>query len=240
MMETSVATRVPATTPPRRPPSRLEMTYPEFLEWAGEDRLVEWVPLSGSQKGEVITFMPPLDVHQAVLGFLYNLLGLFVQWLNLGKVRVAPFEVQLQSDGASREPDLFFVATEHLERLTAKRFQGPPDLIVEIVSPDSVKRDRNDKFQEYRKAGVREYWIIDPREGHERADFFHLDEASEYHLFATEEDERVDSRVLSGFWLKPAWLWQADTLNPLALLFEIRGMPAEQIVQLLQWEMKNE
>ncbi|HOT91034.1 MAG TPA: Uma2 family endonuclease [Anaerolineae bacterium] len=241
-METVVVTRTPitTTTPPQHQPVRLKMTYPEFLEWAGEDQLAEWVPFVNSEYGEVITFMPPLDIHQTVLGFLYNLLGLFARWLNLGKVQVAPFEVKLWPDSASREPDLFFVATEHLNRLTTKRFEGPPDLIIEIVSPDSVKRDRGDKFREYQKAGVREYWVIDPREGYQRADFFYLDEAGDYHLFATEEDERVDSYVLPGFWLKPAWLWQADNLNPLALLFEIRGMPAEQIAQLLQWGMKNE
>ncbi len=240
-METAVAAKpVTATAPPQRQPPKLEMTYPEFLEWAGEDKLVEWVPLIGSQKGEVIIQMPPKVIHQTILFFLGRLLSMFVDMLGLGRVCIAPLEVKLHPQGAAREPDIFFVAQEHIDRLTPDRFEGPPDLIVEIVSPDSVKRDRGEKFREYEKAGVREYWIIDPREGHERADFFHLDEAGEYHLFATEEDERVDSYVLPGFWLKPAWLWQADTLNPLALLFEIRGMPAEQITQLLQWGMNNE
>ncbi len=232
------ATQVPALTP--APPAQkrgdsLRMSYEEFLDWAGEDNVrAEWVPIQGSEKGKVIVQMPPTDIHQAILGFLSNLLNLFVRFLDLGQVRIAPFEVRLNPDGSSRKPDILFVATEHLGRLTPNRLEAAPDLIIEIISPDSVKRDRSDKYHEYRNAGVREYWIIDPREGHERADFFYMDEHGDYHLFATEEDARVDSHVLSGFWLRPEWLWQANDLNPLMLFLEIRGASPEQVEQVMQ------
>ena len=94
--------------------------------------------------------------------------------------------------------------------MTEERLVGPADLIIEIISDDSVYRDRYKKFQEYRDAGVREYWVIDPRPNKQRSDFFRLDEAGEYELYATEDDERVTSHVLAGFWLQSAWLWQAD------------------------------
>ena len=54
------------------------------------------------------------------------------------------------------------MATEHLDRLTDSHLSGPADLVVEIVSPDSLGRDRGDKFAEYEAASIPEYWLIDP------------------------------------------------------------------------------
>ena len=207
-------------------PARLKMSYEEFLTWSNEDTHAEWV------NGEVIIHMPPKNIHQATLGFLYELLSLFVHLFNLGKVRIAPFEVKLKSSGSSREPDIFFISKENLDRLTEDKLVGPADLIIEIISTDSVRRDRDDKFKEYQEAGVREYWIIDPRPGKQRADFFRLDETNNYALFATEDDEHVSSYVLPNFWLIPAWLWQADTLDPLTIFFEMCGLSTEHIEQI--------
>lgn len=215
-------------TVPQTGMTRLKMSYAEFLAWTGEDIHAEWV------KGEVILHMPPTDVHQALVGFLHLLLQLFVHLLDLGRVRVAPFEVLLQPGQSARQPDIFFVAREHMARLTPERLLGPPDLIIEIISDDSVQLDRRDKFREYRVAGVPEYWIIDPRPKKQRADFFQLDASGTYELFATEDDARVASSILSGFWLQPAWLWQADTLDPLTVFFEMRGIPPEQSESIRQ------
>lgn len=207
-------------------PAGLRMSYKEYQEWADEDIRSEWVD------GEVIVYVTVKPIHQITLEFLYRLLAAFVDYLGLGQVHVAPFEVLLRSDRSSREPDIFFVAQANLHRITKDRLVGPPDLIIEIVSADSLRRDRYDKFMEYRQAGVREYWIIDPRPDKQRADFYRLDEQGEYELFATEEDEKVESPVVTGFWLRPEWLWQANTLNPLTTFLEVRGLPAEQRQQI--------
>jgi len=210
-------------------PAQLKMSYEEFLQWADEDIHAEWVD------GEVIISMPPKNTHQTMLAFLHQLLSLFVQLFNLGKVGIAPFEVKLGAEGPSREPDIFFIAQENMHRLTEERVMGPPDLIVEIISPDSIYCDRQDKFREYCQAGVREYWIIDPRPGKQRADFYYLDPQGQYQLVATEDNERVESRVLPGFWLHPAWLWQAETLNAMLILFEkMANIPTEQVQQIQQ------
>lgn len=79
--------------------------------------------------------------------------------------------------------------------------------------------------------------MIDPRDGRRRADFFRLVAVGRYELFATEDDGRVESGVLPGFWLNPAWLWEAEERDPLMTLMEIRGLSAEasaQVRQLLQ------
>jgi len=177
------------------------MSYAEYIAWADEDVHAEWVD------GEVIVQMPPYDVHQIVLNFLNHLLHLYVEFQELGVVLIAPFEMRLLSEKSARQPDILVVTSENLGRLSRERLEGPADLVVEIVSRDSVRRDRHDKLHEYRRAGVREYWVVDPRPGRNRADFYRLDAAGEYELYATDEDERVTSAVLPGFWLRPAWLW---------------------------------
>jgi len=209
-------------------PARLKMSYEEYTDWVADNMHAEW------HKGEVIVFMPPKYVHQTTVKFLLGLLGLFVDMFALGKIQVAPFEMKLPQQDSYREPDILFVANENLNRLTEDRLEGPADLVIEIVSEHTVHNDRDDKYKEYQAAGVREYWIIDPRLDKQRADFYSLDETGLYSLFATEDDERVESKVLSGFWLRPDWLWQADTLNPLLAFFQMRGLSDEQIAQIEQ------
>ena len=151
---------IPRTAEEPAPDSHtLQMPYKEYLAWAGEDnRLIEWV------NEEVIVHMPPLYIHQDVARFLASLLDGFIQIHAMGRLLSAPFEVKLWADGPSREPDILFVSNEHLDRFTPQRLEGAPDLVMEIVSEDSVSRDRVDKFDEYEQAGVGEYWLVDPEQ----------------------------------------------------------------------------
>ncbi|MEP7199733.1 MAG: Uma2 family endonuclease [Chloroflexota bacterium] len=192
-----------AAAPPTVEPRPLRMTYDEFLAWADEDTHAEWVD------GEVIVPMPTKDPHQTMVEFLYYVLRTFVKFFNLGRVRIAPFELKLSPDGNSREPDLMVITNDRLDRLTYDRVNGAPDLIVEIVSKDSVSRDRVTKFDEYEAGGVPEYWIIDNRPERQRAQFYQLDERGQYQPVSLDADGVYHSRVLPGFWLKVEWLWAA-------------------------------
>jgi Uma2 family endonuclease len=210
------------------PPKRIEIetgkiSYEDFLEWADENTHAEWVD------GEVIIFMPTKNAHQNVVEFLYVIMNYFVRLLDLGKVRLAPFQMRLENSG--REPDILFIANENLENLMDNRLEGAADLVVEVISTESVRRDREDKYKEYREAGIPEYWVIDSRPGKQRADFYYLNENGDYELFATEDDEQVYSKVLKGFWLRPSWLWQTDEVDPYAAFYQMRGISAEQIEQ---------
>lgn len=210
------------------PPKRIEIdtgkiSYEDFLEWADENTHAEWV------NGEVFIFMPTKNAHQNVVEFLFVIMNHFARLLKLGKVRIAPFQMRLEHSG--REPDLFFVSNENLENLMDSRLDGPADLVVEVISNESVKRDREDKFKEYREAGIPEYWVIDSRPDKQRADFYYLNTNGDYELFATEDDEQVYSKVLKGFWLRPSWLWKTDEIDPYQAFYEIRGVSAEQISQ---------
>jgi Uma2 family endonuclease len=122
-------------------------------------------------------------------------------------------------DLPGREPDILFISQEHLDRLKETYLEGPADLVVEIVSPESRLRDRGEKYAEYEMGGVREYWLIDLEE--RQADFYELDGRGRYRRLEPEAGI-YRSQVLSGFWLKVEWLWR-DPLPPvLGVLRELK------------------
>ncbi len=197
----------------------LRMTYEEFLAWADEDRLAEWVAVPGANVGVVMMTSPASMRHQDVSGFLESILRSFVETYDLGVVLSAPFQMKLP--GSGREPDLLFVATEHLERLKTTYLDGPADLVVEIVSPESVGRDRGEKFYEYERGGVSEYWLVDPLR--RRFEAYHLDEQGFYCTLFSGAGGRYDSQVLTGFWLRVEWLWQEPLPVVEDVLLEVGG-----------------
>jgi Uma2 family endonuclease len=194
---------------------RLRMTYDEWLALEWEGLHSEWVD------GEVIIFMPPKVVHQRLLLFLARFLAGFVDRHRLGEVFVAPMEMRLVDQRASREPDLLYVRRENLERVTPDRLDGPADLVVELVSDDSVTRDRVAKRNEYAAAGIPEYWVLDPRPRRHRASFLLLDDTGMYREVPLDERGRFHSTILPGFWLDPTWLWQEPLPDVETLLAEI-------------------
>jgi len=225
-----MATSTPENQPsiaPAEQAQRLRMSYEEYLAWADENVHAEWV------NGEVIVQMPPKIRHQRVVRFLLQMLGLFAQLFRLGEVLPTPTEMRAMPDGSAREPDVLFVAWEHLERLTEARLSGPADLIVEVVSDDSVSRDRSDKFYEYQAAGVREYWIIDPRPSYERADFYVLDTKGRYQPVPIDPDGRYHSTVLAGFWFEVEWVLSEEPPDVLQVLAQVVG-PQQLLAQIAQ------
>ncbi|HXT36250.1 MAG TPA: Uma2 family endonuclease, partial [Chloroflexota bacterium] len=119
----------------------MAMTYDEFLDWADEDTLAEWVG------GKVIMTSPANRRHQELVGFLYGLLDAYAKTHDLGIVLPAPFQMHLPTSG--REPDVLFVARAHQDRVKTTRIEGPADLVVEVVSPESRGRDRGDPMSEF-------------------------------------------------------------------------------------------
>jgi Uma2 family endonuclease len=201
---------------PEPPNERRRMTYEEFLAWADEDTLAEWVAISGTDEGEVVMTSPASNRHQDISGFLESVARSFVEVHNLGIVRSAPFQMKLEHSG--REPDLLFVAAEHLDHLKDNYLDGPADLVVEIVSPESVERDRGTKFYEYARGGVPEYWLIDPQA--QWVEFYQL-EGTHYRLTFDGREGRYESLILPGFWLRVEWLWQAPLPQTLDVLREL-------------------
>jgi Uma2 family endonuclease len=189
-----------------------KVTYEEFLEWADEDTLAEWVD------GEVVMYSPASKRHQDIEGFLYEVLRAYVRLRGLGEVIQAPFQMKLEH---GREPDLLFLAREHLDRLRETHLDGPADVVVEIVSSESVGRDRGTKFYEYESGGVPEYWLIDPIR--EQAEFYRLGATGTYETVFAGREGVYRSEAIPGFWLKVAWLWQEPLPDADVASWEIVG-----------------
>lgn len=105
---------------------------------------------------------------------------------------------------------------------------GAVDLAIEVISDESVTRDRVDKWREYQAAGVREYWIIDPRPGKQAAEFWALDEYGRYQALPINADGIFHSQVLPGFWLDVAWLQGEELPNVFHCFAQIVGPDALQ------------
>ena len=156
------------TIAPPTAETRFRMTYEDYLVWDQGDRTMsEWVD------GEVTVFMAPRIIHQEITLLVGWLLVSFVSLYGRGKVLIAPFEMLVRGGRSSREPDVAYIAPEHLHRVTRDRVDGPADLVVEVMSDESVTRDRRDKLREYAEVGVPEYWLIDSREGQRGLTAYH-------------------------------------------------------------------
>jgi len=174
------------------------MSEQEFVEWVDSTTLAEWVD------GEVIIMSPVTDQHDDLTGWLRTLAQTFVEEREAGRVKGPEFMVRLPRQRRRRMPDLLFVqsAREHLIR--TNHVEGAPDLIVEVVSQDSIARDWRQKYLEYERAGVREYWIIDPMA--QRVEAYESGKGSKYKQIP-ERDEKISSAILAGFYLRPRWLF---------------------------------
>ncbi|MEI6045962.1 MAG: Uma2 family endonuclease [Chloroflexota bacterium] len=179
-----------------------KISYEAFLDWADEDTHAEWVD------GVISMTSPASYKHQDALSFLVSLLRLFTEASDLGKVLPAGYQMKLSAGGAGREPDVLFITKAHLNRITPNYLDGPADLAIELVSPGTYHqaRDRKDKFAEYARGGVLEYWIIDPEQ--KQAEFYHLDPNKKYQSILPDAEGKVFSEVVSGFWFKTEWLWR--------------------------------
>ncbi len=184
-----------------RPLPEGKITFEEFLAWCDEDTRAEWVD------GEVVILTPAALKHQRIYKFLLFLLEVFVSKHSLGEVLSAPFLVRLpEMLRRGREPDILYVSNEKLPFLKETYMDGSPDLIVEITSPESLARDRGEKYVEYEAAGVKEYWLIDP--DRQQAEFYRLGEKGRYRNISPDASGIYRSEILPGFWLQVDWLWQ--------------------------------
>jgi Uma2 family endonuclease len=131
-------------------------TYTDYLGW-DEDVRAEIID------GKLIMMAPPLRQHQGISRNLLLKIGNFLEGKPC-KIYAAPFGVRLfpqkdKNDDTVLEPDLVVVYDQ--SKLDDRGCNGPPDMIVEILSSATAQRDMLVKFRKYLQAGVREYWIVD-------------------------------------------------------------------------------
>jgi Uma2 family endonuclease len=143
---------------PRVPARRAEPRRWTFDEMAAE--LPETNLPTELWDGELVRSPSPSFFHQEIVARSYKLLDAWVEQYRLGKTGIAPLDIILTQRRVV-QPDLFFVSNERRGILT-DRLRGAPDLVVEVLSPGTRRRDRLDKRDLYEQHGVKEYWLIDP------------------------------------------------------------------------------
>src|SRR5258708_3054661 len=124
-------------------PSIGQLAYEAFLGQVDEDTRAEWVD------GEVVFMSPVSDRRQRIGRFLLAIVTWYLEANPIGEVFYESYQMKTGPDLPGREPDLVFLAHEHRERNRHNHIEGPGDLVVEVVSLDSRKRDRADKFSAY-------------------------------------------------------------------------------------------
>ncbi|MCB9892360.1 MAG: Uma2 family endonuclease [Planctomycetes bacterium] len=137
------------------PGSTAKLDYTDYLRFPDDGRRHEIIG------GEYFVNPAPSTGHQAVSTRLAARLVFAIEDQGLGRVLSAPTDVELTEHDIV-QPDIVVLTAEHASRIGPNRIHGPPDLVVEILSPGTRGHDRERKFELYERAGVREYWIVDP------------------------------------------------------------------------------
>lgn len=133
---------------------RTVLTYKDYEVLPADGRRYE------IHEGELSMTPAPSPQHQRVIGNLFVLLYHHVKSHGLGEVLLSPIDCIL-SDITIVQPDIVYLETGRLSTITSRGIEGPPTLVVEILSPSTIQIDRGVKFQLYARHGVPYYWIVD-------------------------------------------------------------------------------
>jgi Uma2 family endonuclease len=131
-------------------------TYEDYLKTPDDERyeLIE---------GELLMTPSPIPKHQRISREIEFELMKFAKENDLGEIFDAPCDVYLDNENVV-QPDILFISKERLNIIGEKNIQGAPDLVIEIISESTAYRDLVQKKKLYAKFGVKEYWIVIPRE----------------------------------------------------------------------------
>ena len=134
----------------------VKLTYDDFLLFPDDGKRHELID------GEHYVTPSPASVHQRIVGNIYFSLRRFLEMHPVGEAFLAPFDVVFGEHDVVA-PDLLYIsASRRDEILTKLHVRGVPDLVVEVGSPGTRKRDETIKRRLYERTGVREYWVVDP------------------------------------------------------------------------------
>jgi Uma2 family endonuclease len=180
-------------------PPQGQWTYADYLRLPDDGKRYEII------KGVLYVANAPSYEHQYAVGEIAFALRLFIKQHQSGVILEAPFEVHLAENTKPVQPDILFIPADQQPPAGTQVFVGVPALIVEVISPSSIRLDRTVKFDTYEQVGVAEYWLVDPKA--------HLVEVytlarGEYALFGQYTgDEVITSAVLPGLQIKASSLF---------------------------------
>ena len=180
----------------------------------------EWI------EGVVIDVSPAEFMHNKLIYYLEQLLEAFFELRPIGKVVSQPFVMRLpEFPNRRREPDLLVVLDSNPHELTKTYMNGSADLVVEVVSEESIERDHGAKFVEYEKGGVPEYWIVDRI--HRESRFYRLNDDGVYARQVEDSDGYYRTPTLPGLALHVLTLWQDKLPGPGATAAAVQAMLAQ-------------
>jgi Uma2 family endonuclease len=174
---------------------------------------MDWVLRTGANaewvEGEIIMMAPSGPEQQDLNWWLCTLVRHYVDYKDLGIVLMDTFTRLTVPRQQVRAPDVLFVQKSRANIVVGnKAIGGAPDLIMEVV----------EKYHDYEAAGVREYWIIDPAT--QARETYALSAQGRYQRLA-EQDGRLVSTVIPGWFLRPEWMWRDPRPSVLQLLPEL-------------------
>ena len=134
----------------------LKFTYDDFVLFPDDGKRHELID------GEHYVTPSPNTRHQQISGDLFALIWMYLETHSIGRVFHAPYDVVF-SEFDVVEPDLLYLSNERAaEAVTPQHVRGVPNIVVEIASPGTRRRDETIKRRLYDRAGVSEYWVVDP------------------------------------------------------------------------------
>ena len=177
-------------TAPAYHTQRKIFTYQDYLDLPEDGKRYEVI------NGDLIMVPGPNTDHQDVSGNLEFELRMVVKKHPIGKVFDAPYDVVLNENNVF-QPDIIFVSNENSKIITEKNITGAPDLIIEILSPQTGYYDLTEKKEIYAEFGVKEYWIVDPKKKWIET---HINDNNKFKLKQRSEKQgTLKSTLLEGF-----------------------------------------
>ena len=143
-------------TSPAYPPQRKVFTYQDYLDLPEDSHQHQVI------NGELVMTPAPYTIHQKTSRRIIEEFIDFLKTNSVGEVLYAPVDVVINETNVF-QPDILFVSDENSKIITQKNVTGPPDLVIEILSPSTGYYDLTEKKEIYAEFGVKEYWIVDPK-----------------------------------------------------------------------------
>lgn len=187
----------------------------EYLEKYAEHHC-EWV------NGTVVKMAPATFRHNLLIGYLYMLLNAYFELKPIGIVALSPFLQRLPEIRVTREPDLMVVLNDNLNEMTNTGMNGAADICIEVISPKSVLRDRGEKFEEYERGGVGEYWIFDYQRS--EALFYRRNSEGIFARQTEDADDNYRTSLLPGLVINVPTLWREKLPGPGATVRAVEAM----------------
>lgn len=179
----------------------VKLTYEDYLQFPEDGKRHELID------GEHYVTPTPVRKHQAIVTNLSGLIWSHLQQHPIGRVYSAPFDV-IFSNNDVVEPDLLYISNERAQQIeTSPWVKGAPDLVIEIGSPSTRRRDETIKRRLYERFGVQEYWIVDPEIDAIKV-FRRIDERFERVAELLENDDVLATPLLPALEMKLAKIFE--------------------------------